>query len=230
MVGQMLGSTCCHTMPTRPVPDVRAAVMYCWARTRLETTRVSRATIAETDNPMATVTVSSEDPVTATTSIASRSSGKAIRMSMPADKVSSSQPAANAAPRPIGMPIAAPTATAPSPTIRAMRAPTMICVDRSWPSRSVPSQWLSDGPSRRLPVVSLGSYGSHSNDTSAMSRIVPTRTSPTMSATERRFLARPPSGGTPSWSAAASGWLGMLTVMPMRVAAAGQRRAARRLR
>ena len=40
--------------------------MYCWARTRLETTRVSRATMADTETPMATVTVSSEAPVTAT--------------------------------------------------------------------------------------------------------------------------------------------------------------------
>ena len=170
-MGQMLGRTCCQTIPSEPVPDVRAAVMYCCASTRLETTRVSRATIADTETPMATVTVTSEAPVTATISMASRSRGKAIRMSMAADIVSSSQPPAKAAARPTGTPITAPTTTAPRPTTSAMRAPTMIWVKRSRPSLSVPSQWLSPGLSRRPPDVSLGSYGSHTSDTSAMRTI-----------------------------------------------------------
>ena len=157
MVGQMLGRTCCRTIPSDPVPDVRAAVMYCCASTRLATTRVRRATMADTETPIATVTVRSEAPVTATMSMASRSSGKAMRMSMAADIASSTQPPAKAAARPSGTPMAAPTTTAPMPTTSAMRAPTMTCAKRSRPSRSVPSRWLMLGLSRRPPLVSLGS-------------------------------------------------------------------------
>jgi hypothetical protein len=113
--------------------------------------------IADIDSPMAMVTVVSDASVAATNSIASNSSGKAMRMSSTAVRASSSQPLANAASSPTGMPMAAPTMTAPRPTTSAMRAPIMTCDARSRPSRSVPRRWPMPGLSRRPPEVSLGS-------------------------------------------------------------------------
>ena len=188
--------------------------------------------MADTESPIATVTVPSEAPVAATNSIASSSSGKAISDVQGSGQGVVQPAAGERRARPAGTPIAAPTTTAPTPTTSAIRAPTMSCVNRSRPSRSVPSQWSKPGPSSRRPDVSLGSYGSHSSDTSATRMTTPTHRRPAIRSRDRRSRDRR-SGGRASdapASSIASGRFPRLTAIPCAVGAADRRDAARRQR
>ena len=178
-VGQMLGSTWRVRIPHVDTPEVRAASTYCSARTRRARMRVRRATTAEAATPIATVTVAREAPKPATMSIARSSVGKAMSTSSSAEATSSAHGRASAITRPTLTPMRVATATAPRPTTRAMRAPTIMREARSWPRRSVPRRWSAEKPSRRPPLVSSIGYGSHASETRAMSASTPTRSAPT---------------------------------------------------
>ena len=87
-------------MPGSRVPLVRAAVTNCSCSTRLARMRVSRAMTAAMASPIAKIAEPSEAPCTATTSIASRRTGKAMTTSSVAERVSSTQGRARAAASP----------------------------------------------------------------------------------------------------------------------------------
>ncbi len=107
----MFGSTCWNTIPITLVPLVRAAVTNCSCSTQTREDTVRRATTADIASPIASTADHNDAPWTATTSIASSSTGKAITTSSPAESVSSTQGRAKAARRPMIVPRTAAIAT-----------------------------------------------------------------------------------------------------------------------
>ena len=93
---------------------------------------------------------------------------------------SPTQRGAIAARMPSGTPITAATPTATNPTNSVVREPTMIWLRTSRPNLSVPSQcWAEGVSSREVGSTSVGSYGVHTNETSAMTTTTSTSTPPT---------------------------------------------------
>ena len=150
MMERMLGSTSCQMIQAGPAPSERAACTCSRARMPRATPQATRANCGAYRMPMVATSVGRLPPIKASTTNATKISGRDTNTSTTRMAAAPARRPRKATPTPMATPSTPASATAAAATVSDTRAPCTARDSRSRPSSSVPSQCFQVGEDSRL--------------------------------------------------------------------------------